>query len=75
MEKYKISSCGLPNLQIAPCDIKNDSRVYVVRKNDNLLTGVNFRPQFNQICLVVMSSPIKMQHMSLFNKYIYKHIK
>jgi hypothetical protein len=32
----------------------------MVGKNDNLFTGINFRPQFNRICLVVMPSLIKI---------------
>jgi hypothetical protein len=38
----------------------------MVSENDNLRTGVNFRPRVNRIHLVVTSDPIKIRHVLLF---------
>jgi hypothetical protein len=43
-KKSKINTRGWRNLQIVPYDIKNNSQVPVVGKNNNLLSEVNFRP-------------------------------
>jgi hypothetical protein len=43
-EKYKISPYSLPNLQIAICCIKINSKVPVVGENNNLFLEINFRP-------------------------------
>jgi hypothetical protein len=42
-EKYKISLCGWPNLQIASCNIKNNSDVFRVGQNNNLVHTVKLR--------------------------------
>jgi hypothetical protein len=42
-EKYKINSCGLSDLQIAPYGIKIKSEVPQVCQKNNLLSTVIFR--------------------------------
>jgi hypothetical protein len=41
-EKYKISQCGLLDLQFTPCGIKMNSKVLVVCKKNNLVLTVKF---------------------------------
>jgi hypothetical protein len=43
-EKYKISPCGLLDLQFTPCGIKTNSKVPVVCKKNNLILTVKFHP-------------------------------
>jgi hypothetical protein len=43
-EKYKISPCGLLNLQFTPCGIKINSKVPIVCKQNNLVLTVKFHP-------------------------------
>jgi hypothetical protein len=42
MNKYKISLRGWPKLQIAHCNIKNNSEVLEVGQNNNLLLAIKF---------------------------------
>jgi hypothetical protein len=43
-EKYKISPCGLLDLQFTPCCIKTNLKVPVVCKKNNLVPTVKFHP-------------------------------
>jgi hypothetical protein len=43
-EKYKISPCGLFDLQFTPCGIKTNSKVPVVCKKNNLVPTVKLHP-------------------------------
>jgi hypothetical protein len=43
-EKYKISPCGLLDLQFTSCGIKTNSKVPVICKKNNLVPTVKFHP-------------------------------
>jgi hypothetical protein len=43
-EKYKISPCGLLDLQFTLCGIETNSKVPVVCKKNNLIPTVKFHP-------------------------------
>jgi hypothetical protein len=43
-EKYKISLCGLLDLQFTHCGIKTNSKVLAVYKKNNLVPTVKFHP-------------------------------
>jgi hypothetical protein len=43
-EKYKISPCGLLDLQFTPCGIKTNSKVHMICKKNNLVPTVKFHP-------------------------------
>jgi hypothetical protein len=43
-EKYKISLCGLLDLQFTPYGIKTNSKVPVICKKNNLVPIIKFHP-------------------------------
>jgi hypothetical protein len=43
-EKYKISPCGIPDLQFTLCSIKTNLKVLMACKKNNLIPTVKFHP-------------------------------